>query len=213
MKIKLFSFFVSAFIFSVQTFAQTNSTIPTNSTPPTKSTLPTNQQSDQPQNSIETISAELTKVSKSLQIFNKNFKAFLEKLPQGINFSEKQQNLLMAFEILNRAEQRLEILQKFQIELTEKQADLKNHLTQVEQDITPQGIERSVTFLGTTNTEEVRDNRRRTLESERNNLRQLLSQVGQNLADTSGEVRDAATFVKRLRDKILPQIQQEVSNF
>ncbi len=143
---------------------------------------------------------------------SENFKAFLEKLPQGLTFSEKQQNLLLSFEILNRAEQRLEILQKFQIELTEKQAELKNRLTQVEQDMTPQGIERSVTFLGTTNTEEVRDSRRKMLESERNNLRQLLLQVGQNLSDTSNEVRDAATFVKKLRERILPQIEQQVAN-
>ena len=63
----------------------------------------------------------------------------------------------MAFEILNRAEQRLEILQKFQIDLTEKQADLKNRLTQIEQNMTPEGIDRSVAFLGTTKTDEIRD--------------------------------------------------------
>ncbi len=197
MKTKSCLLIIIGLIFSIQICAQT---IQPNS-------------GNQPPGSIDNISEELTKVSKSLQIFNKNFKAFLEKLPQGLTFNEKQQNLLLAFEILNRAEQRLEILQKFQIELTEKQAELKNRLTQVEQNMTPQGIERSITFLGTTNTEEIRDSRRKMLESERNNLRELLTQVGQNLADTSGEVRGAATFVKRLREKILPQIQQEVSNF
>ena len=201
MKTKLFLFLVFAFVFSGRIFAQINQS------------APTNELTVQSQNSVDNISAQLTKVSTSLQIFNKNFKAFLEKLPQGLTFSEKQQNLLLSFEILNRAEQRLEILQKFQIELTEKQADLKNRLTQVEENMTPQGIDRSVTFLGTTQTEEIREGRRKTLESERNNLRQLLLQVGQNLSDTTNEVREAATFVKRLRDKILPQIQQEVSNF
>ena len=200
MKTKLFVFFVFVSVFSVQTFAQNSQSIPVNQLP------------IQTPISIENIAVELTNVSKSLQTFNKNFKAFLDKLPQGTQFSEKQQNLLLSFEILNRAEQRLEILQKFQIELTEKQGDLKNRLTQVEQNMTPQGIESGVAFLGTTQTPEIKENRRRTLEAERNSLRQVLLQINQNLADTAGELSDASTFVKRLRNRILPQIEREVSN-
>ncbi|MDQ3178954.1 MAG: hypothetical protein M3Q33_00385 [Acidobacteriota bacterium] len=193
--ITILFFFV--FVFSMQIFAQTNQS----NNPPV-----------QPLNPIDQISADLTKVSKSLQVFNKNFKAFLEILPQGIKFSEKQQNFLLAFEVLNRAEQRVQILQKFQIELTEKQADVKNRLTRVEEDITPEGIERSVAFLGTTKTEEIRESRRKTLEAEKTSLRQLLAQINQNLAETSNELRQALSFVKRLRDKILPQIEQEFSD-
>lgn len=199
MKTKMFMFSVIVVGFSISVFAQTRPSVPANQSP------------IQPQISIETISAELTNVSKSLQTFNKNFEAFFEKLPQATQFSEKQQNLLLAFEILNRAEQRLAILQKFQIELTEKQADLKNRLTQVEQAVTPEGIDRGVAFLGTTKTEEIRDSRRRTLEAERSSLRQVLVQISQNLSETAGEVSDAATFVKRLRNRVLPQIEREVS--
>ncbi len=200
MKTKLFVFFVFVSVFSVQIFAQNSQSIPVNQPP------------IQPPISIENISVELTNVSKSLQTFNKNFKAFLEKLPQGTQFSEKQQNLLLSFEILNRAEQRLEILQKFQIDLTEKQGDLKNRMAQVEQNMTPEGIDRGVAFLGTTQTPEIKENRRRTLEAERSSLRQVLLQINQNLADTASEVSDASTFVKRLRNRILPQIEREVSN-
>jgi hypothetical protein len=189
-------FFV-VFVFSIQIFAQTNQV----NNPPIR-----------PSNSIDQISADLTKVSKSLQVFNKNFEAFLEILPQGIKFSEKQQNFLLAFEVLNRAEQRVQILQKFQIELTEKQASVKTRLTQIEQESSPEGIDRGVALLGTTRTEEIRDSRRRTLEAERNSLRQLVAQINQNLADTDNELRQASSFVKRLRDKILPQIEQEFSD-
>ena len=196
MKSKLWIIFVIVLVFSTSVFAQNSQTTPVNP----------------PQFSIENISIELMNVSKSLQTFNKNFKAFLEKLPQGVLFSEKQQNLLMSFEILNRAEQRLEILQKFQIELTEKQSDLKNRLAQVERNMTPEGIDRDVAFLGTTKTEEIRDSRRRTLEAERSSLRQLVQQVNQNLTETADQVSDAAAFVKRLRIKILPQIEREVSD-
>ncbi len=200
MKTKMFMFSVIALVFSTSVFAQNNQS------------LSANQQPIQPTISIENISVELTNVSKSLQTFNKNFAAFLDKLPQGLTFSEKQQNLILSFEILNRAEQRLAVLQKFQIELTEKQADLKNRLAQVEQNMTPEGIDRGVAFLGTTKTEEIRNSRRNTLEAERNSLRQVLSQINQNLSETADEVTNAATFVKRLRSKILPQIEREVSN-
>lgn len=197
MKTKLFMSSAFTLALSISIFAQNNQPVPT----------------IQPQISLESISVELTNVSKSLQTFNKNFKVFLDKLPQSVSFSEKQQNLLLAFEILNRAEQRLAVLQKFQIDLTEKQADLKSRLAQVEINITPEGIDRSVAFLGTTKTEEIRENRRSTLNSERNSLRQTLLQINQNMSENVEQVREAADFVRRLRLKILPQIEREVSNF
>ncbi len=201
MKAKTFLFFVFVIIFSNQIFAQNNQSVakPEQSIP---SSTP-----------IDNISAELTKVSKSLQIFNKNFTAFLERLPQGLKFSEKQQNFLLAFEILIRAEQRLEILQKFQIDLTERQATVKTRMAQIDRDSTPEGIDRNIAFLGTTKTEEIRDSRRRTLEAERNSLRQILAEINLNLSDTSEELRQASSFVKRLRDKVLPQIEREIVNF
>lgn len=200
MKTKTFLFFVVLFILSRQISAQI--------------VQPENPaaQPNQLPNSVENISIELTKVSKSLQIFNKNFKAFLEKLPTAIKFSDKQQNLLLGFEILNRAEERLAILQKFQIELTEKQASVRIRLAQIEQDAAPEGIDRSVALLGTTRTEEIRESRRRTLEAEKISLRQTAAQISQNLSDTNNEVRQAAAFVKRLRDKILPQIEQQITD-
>ena len=201
MKTKRALFFVFLLVLSIPIYAQ-------NTQPAAQPEQPT-----QPVNPVENISAELTKVSKSLQVFNKNFKAFLDRLPQGVKFSDKQQNLLLGFEILNRAEERVEILQKFQIELTDKQANVKTRLAQIEQDITPEGIDRIVALFGTTKTEEYRESRRKTLESERYSLRQLAAQLNQNLSDTNDELRQASAFVKRLREKILPQIEQEITNF
>lgn len=201
MNAKFVLLFAGVLIFSISNPAQTR---PLSTSP---------NQSMEPNNPFESISAELATVSKSLQTFNKNFNAFLERLPQKLKFNEKQQNLLLGFEILNRAEQRLEILQKFQIDLTERQATVKNRIAQIERDASPDGIDRNLAFLGTTKTEEIRESRRRTLETEKNSYRQVLSEVEQNLSDTSVELRQAALFVKRLRDKILPQIEREVGNF
>ncbi len=199
MQTKTFLFFAVLFVFSLQIPAQTNQLEnPASQIPPP--------------NSIDNISVELVKVAKSLQIFNKNFKVFIEHSSPSAKYSEKQQKLLLAFEILNRAEERLAILQKFQIELTEKQGNTRTRLAQVDQDASSEGIDRFVALLGTTRTEEIRESRRRTLEAERLSLRQLAAQISQNLSDTNNELRQAASFVKRLRDKILPQIEQQMSD-
>ncbi len=165
-------------------------------------------------NSLDNISLETTKISKSLATLNKRLKDFLEQSTFSKNspLNERQQKLLLGFEILNRAEQRLEILQKFQIELSEKEASVKTRLAQIEQEARPESIDRNIAFVGTTKTDEMRDSRRRSVEFERNAMQNLLSQIQRNLVQTTSELRSAELLVQNLRKKILPQIELEVSD-
>lgn len=162
---------------------------------------------------LQNISTEITKISKSVQNFNSSIKELLEKLMvgKGMQLSERQQKLLLGFEVLNRAEQRMEILQKFQIELTQKEGEVKTRMAQVKESLFPDSIDRSIAMIGTTRGEEMRENRRTTLNSERENLQNLLAQISRNLAQTNDELRQAETFVNNLRKRILPQIEQEIS--
>jgi Skp family chaperone for outer membrane proteins len=132
----------------------------------------------QPINPLDNISQEISKISKSLQTFNKRIKELTDKLTtnQESQLNEKQQKILLAFEILNRAEQRLQILQKFQIELVEKETPIRARLAQIEFELKPESIDRSVSLIGTTKTEELRENRRQTLQAERISLQNLLAQ-------------------------------------
>lgn len=163
-------------------------------------------------NSIDNISSELTKISKSVQTLNERMKEFLDKFGKigGVSLSEKQQKLLLGFEVLNRAETRLATLQKFQIELVEKQVTVRTRLIQIEQEIKPESIESSTAFIGSTKTVEVRENRRLTLEAEKSSLQGLLSQIQSNLSQTNDELREAQQLVSRLRRILLPQIEQEI---
>jgi len=163
---------------------------------------------------LQNISQEITKISKSLQNFNKSLQELLEKLmvSKGMQLNERQQKLLLGFEVLNRAEQRLEILQKFQIELTQKEGELKTRLGQVEEAMQPDSIDRSIAFIGTTRGNEMRENRRQTLDTERKSLQNVLAQVRRNLLQTNEELRLAENFVNNLRKKILPQIEAEISD-
>ncbi len=165
-------------------------------------------------NSLDNISLEVAKISKSMATFNKRLKEFLDQfaLSKGNQINERQQKLLLGFEILNRAEQRLEVLQKFQIELAEKEVSVKSRIIQVEQEMRPDSVERSIAFVGTTKSEEIRDGKRRALESEKSSLQTLYSQIQRNLAQTTGELRQAEILVQNLRKKILPQIELEISD-
>ena len=176
--------------------------------------IPENQNQPPAANPIDNISAEITKISKYLQTFNKRIKDLLDQftLNRGNQLNDKQQKLLLGFEILNRAEQRLEILQKFQIELAEKESSTRARLAQIELEAKPEGIDRSVAFVGTTQAEEMRENRRRTLEAERGSLTNLLNQIRGNLTQTANELRQAEILVQSLRKKILPQIDSEISD-
>jgi len=178
-----------------------------------------NSQSSSTQNSqslepLLNVSQEITKISKSVQTFNTSIRELIEKfmVGKGMQLTERQQRLLLGFEVLNRAEQRLEILQKFQIELTQKEGEVKTRTAQVEEELIPSGIDRNVALIGSTNSNEMRENRRRTLETERRNLQNLSAQINRNLQQTNDELRQAENFVQRLRRKILPQIELEISD-
>lgn len=165
-------------------------------------------------NSLDNISEEITKISKSIETFNKNMKAFMERfaLSSGNQLTDRQKKLLLGFEILNKAEQRLEILQKFQIELTEKEGTVRTRLAQVELEMRPESIDRSVAFVGTTQAEEWRENRRQALGTEKSSLQSLIAQIRRSLAETSSELRQSEMFVQNLRKRILPQIEMEISD-
>ena len=163
---------------------------------------------------INNIAAELTNISRSVAALNERVKAYVDKFDKvgGSTANEKAQKMLTGLDVLVRAEQRLATLQTFQIDLTERQGTNRTRLAQVERDLMPQQIDRSVQFEGTTKTEELRDNRRAALAAERASLQTLLTQINSNLAEANDAVREAQGMVQRLRRLYLPQIEREISD-
>jgi hypothetical protein len=107
MKMKPFLPIISIIFFSLNIFAQTENQV----------------QAIQ----VENISEKLTAIAKSLNSLNEKLQKFSETFSsnQGLRLSDKQQTILVAFEFLNRAEQRLSTLQKLKIDLTEKQVSVR----------------------------------------------------------------------------------------
>ena len=102
------------------------------------------------------------------------------------------------------------VLRKQLIELIEKETAYKSRLTQLEEDMRQENIERAMSGVGTTRTPEMRDNRRRVLENERRGLESLLTLTTQSRIKVEEDVRQADSLVTRLRQRLLPLIDKEI---
>jgi peptidoglycan hydrolase CwlO-like protein len=164
---------------------------------------------------IEKISGDLSKISKSVAELNKKLKDFFDTFTtnQGLRLTDKQQKMLLAFEILNRAEQRLATLIKLRIELVEKQNKTNGELGRADENLRDENIERGVSLRGTLNADESRESRRRTINAERNNLRNLLNEIQKNLAETNNEISQTEILINNIRPRLFRQIEQELLDF
>jgi len=167
-----------------------------------------------PLDPLASISVDLGKISRSVTVLSDQMRAFVDKFEKvgGLNLTEKQQRFIMGLEILVRSEQRIATLQKLQSDLIEKQIQIKQRLKQVELDLRPQSIERSTQLQGSTDTVEIRENRRDALLDYQRSLNQALQQVEQNLYEAQSGLREAQSHVQRLRRSLLPQIEKELSD-
>ena len=161
---------------------------------------------------ITALSTDVNRISNSVRTLTETLKAFVDKWEKvsGLTLSEKQQRLVLGMELLTRTEMRVANFQKAQIELTEKLNASRSRLAQVEIDLRPRNINNSTVFEGTTETEELRENRKQKLQSERNSLTQLLNTIQANLTETGENLREAQSLADRLRRTFLPQVEREL---
>ena len=163
---------------------------------------------------IENISDKLSEITKSLNLLNEKLQKFSETFSsnQGLKLNENQQTILAAFEYLNRAEQRLATLQKLKIDLSEKQTAIRLQFADIEDQLRPESVDRSVAFRGTTNAEQLRENRRQALNREKTELSTLISDIQNSLNETNTEIRETEQFLRRIRQRIFPAIEREISD-
>jgi len=202
MKNRLLLFFFIVFIFSIEVFAQS-----------TQTNVST-QLTFQTENPIENISVEISKISKSVEALNLRLKNFSDTFSsnQGLRITDKQQKLLMAFEFLNRAEQRLATLQKLKIDLAEKQTSNNVRIATVENSLRQENIDRSIAITGSTNAEEIRASRRQLLYKQKTELNELLNEIRNTMSDTDAEIRQTVMFLKNIRQRLFPEIEKEISD-
>ncbi len=156
---------------------------------------------------------DVNRIAASVQTMTKTFKEFVDKFAKvdGISLSEKQQKLVLGMQLLIQAEQRMATAERRQVELVEKEGQFRARLAQIENDLNPQSLDRSIAFEGSTQTPEIKENRRRALQAERTSLSSVLQQVSQNLQAAGNDFRDAQNLVYRLRRSFLPQVERELT--
>lgn len=131
---------------------------------------------------------------------------------QGLKLSEKQSRILFAFEILNRAEQRIATLQTLKLTFAERQTALRLLLARITDDSLPQSIDRYVSLRGTTNAEQLREIRRQALQKEKYELTKLLDELQNNINEINEEIRQTELFLKSIRQRIFGEIDKELSD-
>jgi chromosome segregation ATPase len=124
------------------------------------------------------------------------------KLTDKLSEMEQQQRTLVDLERLSRAEQRAESLRTQLRDVQQKEADLTARMEQIEFDIKPENIERSVATYGSTHPEEARDARRRALESEQTRVRAQLNLFATSRQRLETAIVNSDTEVDKLRKRI-----------
>ncbi len=195
---------LSAF-FGISAFAQR----------PGASTPTSSPQEQSPGNGGDSVANEISLLRKSLQTLNSRLQSITEQLlatdtKEQTESKERLKRISTNFDLLTRTEERAEILRKQLIELIEKETAFKVRLTQLEEEMRPENIERSLSTVGTTRTVELRETRRRALMNEKSGVENLFQITTQNRLRLEEDVRQADLLVSKLRLKLFPMIEKEI---
>ena len=164
-------------------------------------------------NSGDALTNEVAELRKSVQTLNARLKAITEELlspDTKESDNQKVKQIGINLDLLSHTEERAEVLRKQLIELIEKETTYRTRLTQMDEDIRPENIERALAGIGTTRTAEMRDTRRRSLDSERKGLESLLALTGQSRIRLEEDVRQADQLVSSFRQRLFPLIQKQL---
>jgi hypothetical protein len=158
---------------------------------------------------------EVAALRKSLQTLNSRLQTISDELfapdkKRDDKSVDSIKKVTTNLELLTHAEERAEVLRKQLIELIEKETAYKTRMTQFDEDLRPENIERSMVGIGGTRTSEMRDTRRRVLETEKKGIENLLSITVQSRMRLEEDVRQADLFVSKLRQRLFPLIEREI---
>ncbi len=115
----------------------------------------------------------------------------------------KQRRMLLNLDILTRAETRAEGLRKEIFDMSEKENSIKTRLDQIDIDSQPEVIEHTLQLGGgSMHPEEVREARKKSLDAEKVNLQNLLTQLQNSKSAAELSLGKAELLVEKLRVKL-----------
>ena len=128
------------------------------------------------------------------------------------DYDTKQKRLLLNLDILTRAEQRAESLRKQLWDMIEKENTIRTKMDGIQYEMRPDVIERQISFAGTLRPEELREAKKKTLEAERGNLQNLLTEIQRTKSTVELNLRSADVLVEKLRIKLEKDIDTALSD-
>jgi chromosome segregation ATPase len=126
----------------------------------------------------------------------------VDKLTDKINQMEESQRSLVDLERLSRAEQRSSALHTELSAVQAKQAELEARAEDIDFALKPENIERATAGYGTTRPEELREQRRKQLESEKERVGKQLDQLAASQTRLEQAIASSDAEVDRLRKKL-----------
>jgi len=139
-------------------------------------------------------------------------RALEKQRPAKPTYEDKQKILLANLDILTKAEQRAESLRKERFELIEKENAMHSRLDQIDVDIRPEMIDRSVAMAGSLRPEELREARRKSLAAEKQNLTNLLNEIAVTKNRLEQDILRAEALVEKIRVKLDKDIDDALTS-
>ena len=166
--------------------------------------------------SADPVANEIGLLRRSLQTLNARLREISEKLlsPEALKPTAgpdgKLSPLAQNLDVLTRAEQRAETMRRQLLEMIEKETSYRTRIMQLDEELRPESIDRSLSGVGTTRTPELRDMRRRQVDNERRGVESLLGQATNSRVRLEDELKQADLLVARIRQRLLPIIEREI---
>ncbi len=95
--------------------------------------------------------------------------------------------------------------------MIEKENTVKSRLEQIQFDSRSEVVDRAVAMVGSLRPEEIRDQRRKSLEAEKRNLESLLTQIQTSRATLESSVERADFLVEKVRLKLDKEIDDALA--
>lgn len=123
----------------------------------------------------------------------------VNRLSDKLSQMEEQQRTLVNMERLSRAEQRAENLRAQLRDVQAREADLQARAEQLDYALLPENLDNSLAGFGSTRPEQLREQRRRQLESERTRVRAQLQQLADSRAHLETAIANADAEADKIR--------------
>jgi chromosome segregation ATPase len=126
----------------------------------------------------------------------------VDRLTEKISQMDEAQRSLVDLERLSRGEQRASSLRTELRDVQSKESDLQARAEELDYALKPENIERSIAGYGTTHPEELREQRRKQLESEKERVRKQLAQLAASRTQLELAIAAADVEVDRLHKRL-----------